>query len=442
MMSLFGHSDEAGRPEWRFNFAGLFRPANETLTALAECQAVLARQEAELARYRATLQVVEHVCAAAARGDLEPRIQEVDDQDELGRVAGSINHLLDLTDAYVRESKAALQAASDGRFYRRFLTRGMLGAFGAGAAAINATSADMADQAQALNAAHAQRAELATAFEQTVMEIVSSVAAAASEATASAHALSETATQTSLQSSSAAQSSERMVSEIAAAAAGSLRVAQSVAEIETQVQQAEHATRQAIAGVEAVSGSMAGLADASRTIGEVVELIQDIAGQTRLLALNAAIEAARAGEAGRGFAVVAAEVGKLSERTAEATERITRQVEMIRAVTSGAATAITGLASSVGAASAGITVAVARQREATDQIDAGIRRAGSAAQDAAARLAALQDAAANTSAAAAQMDATAEDLAVMAVRLQDAVTAFMHHLGYNAAAPASPVIMA
>ncbi|MBN8134046.1 hypothetical protein J0J29_23650, partial [Vibrio vulnificus] len=79
---------------------------------------------------------------------------------------------------------------------------------------------------------------------------------------------------------------------------------------------------------------------AASRIGDVVELINTIAGQTNLLALNATIEAARAGEAGRGFAVVASEAKAPAEQTAKATGEIGAQVSGIQAATQESVTAI------------------------------------------------------------------------------------------------------
>lgn len=130
-------------------------------------------------------------------------------------------------------------------------------------------------------------------------------------------------------------------------ASGAEELHASVREIATSMDRSRLAVEAAFAQTQAADQSIANLSEASKAMGSIVGMIQDIAGQINLLSLNATIEAARAGEAGKGFAVVADEVKKLAAEASDATDQISSQIEHMQSVASQVLSSITEIRGSV-----------------------------------------------------------------------------------------------
>ncbi|HUB24018.1 MAG TPA: methyl-accepting chemotaxis protein [Tepidisphaeraceae bacterium] len=111
------------------------------------------------------------VCQAAARGDLEGRLLRIEEAGDAERLMHSINHLLDLTDAFVREATATLEHASQGKFFRRVLKTGMLGTFGRACESINQATAHMGEEHERLAAAEEDRARLSADFQAAIAAV-------------------------------------------------------------------------------------------------------------------------------------------------------------------------------------------------------------------------------------------------------------------------------
>ena len=157
----------------------------------------------------------------------------------------------------------------------------------------------------------------------------------------------------------------------------------SVNEISRQVQESARMASDAVGQARGTTERVSELSKAATRIGDVVELINTIAGQTNLLALNATIEAARAGEAGRGFAVVASEVKALAEQTAKATGEIGQQINGIQAATQDSVNAIkeiSGTIEKLSEISSTIAAAVEEQGAATQEISRNVQQAAQGTQ--------------------------------------------------------------
>jgi methyl-accepting chemotaxis protein len=244
---------------------------------------------------REALRFFGEACRRAAEGDLEQRMPLLDgaaagDQD-VATARASVNALLDVIDAYIRESSAAIAASSGGRYDRRLLTGGLHGAFRTGAETIDNGRISMRGAHEEIERAADARRALAERLETTVLAVSEQVAAAATQ--------------------------------MGATAEGVVTYA-----------------RDAVDDSSRATGTVEELRTSSDDIRRAVDLISQIASQTRLLALNATIEAARAGEAGQGFRVVAAEVKSLADAAASSSDTILSRVDAVSAAAGDAITAL------------------------------------------------------------------------------------------------------
>ena len=193
-----------------------------------------------------------------------------------------------------------------------------------------------------------------------------------------AMALSGSSGQTLERAGSAMQASNTASTEVKIAAGAASELAISISEIGRQLDQTNALIRTAVSDARETDSGIATLAESAQKIGDVVELIRNIAAQTNLLALNATIEAARAGEAGKGFAVVASEVKSLAVQTAKATEEITSQIGAVQKSTKGAVEAIRRIVRNMQDVShhtSAVAAAVEEQNAATSQISQNVTSA-------------------------------------------------------------------
>ncbi|MEQ8666125.1 MAG: methyl-accepting chemotaxis protein [Rhodospirillales bacterium] len=276
-----------------------------------------------------------------------------------------------------------------------------------------------------------RQAEMANNFEQGVGQVVSTVSSSAVQMKESATTMTAAAEETNHKATTVASAAEQATANVQAVSTAAEELSASISEISRQVATSAQIASSAAEKAESTNQQIQNLAEAANRIGEVVNLITDIAEQTNLLALNATIEAARAGEAGKGFAVVASEVKNLANQTAKATEEISNQIAGIQGSTQDAVTAIQEISrviAEINETSSSVASAVEEQGAATQEIARNVEEAAAGTAEVSSSIVAVTDASSQSGEAAKQILEAAENLSAQSENLSGQVNKFLEEI--------------
>ena len=243
-----------------------------------------------------------------------------------------------------------------------------------------------------------------------------------------ANGLTRNSETTSRQVASVVAAAEKASANVRTAAAASEELSASIGEISSCIAQSNDATQKAAQETRETRALVHTLSTATDKIGDVVNVINQIAGRTNLLALNATIEAARAGEAGKGFAVVASEVKVLAKQTSQATETISGYLTFIQDAVKNVAAAVEHIDVTINQVSeVSITVSsvVEAQGAATQDIARNVRQAAQGTSEVTNNIAQIAQSITSTDAASRDVQESAKALGAETAKLEKRVGAYL-----------------
>lgn len=220
--------------------------------------------------------------------------------------------------------------------------------------------------------------QLNEAFNSSVRGALTQLNGAVTKLSTMAEGMARDSQLASHQSTNVAAASEEASVNVQTVASASEELSASIKEISSRILMSTNVAQQATQEAKRTRAMVSTLTEATTKIGDVVSLINQIAGQTNLLALNATIEAARAGEAGKGFAVVASEVKALANQTAKATEDITGHIVAIQEAVKNVTSAIghiDEIITQINEITIAVSGAVEEQGAATQEIARNVQEA-------------------------------------------------------------------